>query len=119
MQRMTIVENVFWHTHKQFHLSQVTVADLDSSDSSRFYLNERYRSERYASIKFNTYKLFARTPKEIFTSKIENRMYVAHKIWKFDFWTDLVYCVVEAVEVRRLFSSSREYIKQLAGDNSN
>ena len=33
-----MVENVFCHTHKQFHrmlLSHVTVTDPDSSDSSR------------------------------------------------------------------------------------
>ena len=35
MQRIPVVENVFCHTHKQFHLSHVTVADPDSSDSSR------------------------------------------------------------------------------------
>ena len=40
MQRIPIVENVFCHTHKQFHLSHVTVADPDSSDSSRLYPNE-------------------------------------------------------------------------------
>ena len=45
-----IVENVFCHTHKQFYLSHLTVADPDSSDSSRLYPNERYRSERYALI---------------------------------------------------------------------
>ena len=42
MQRITIVENVFCYTHKQFHLSRVTVADTESSDSSRVYTNERY-----------------------------------------------------------------------------
>ena len=39
MQRITIVENVFCHTHKQSHrmlLSQVTVADPDSSDRVDF-----------------------------------------------------------------------------------
>ena len=41
---------VFCVTHKQFHPSHVTVADPDSSDSSRLYPNKRYRSERYASI---------------------------------------------------------------------
>ena len=40
MQRVPIVENVFCHTHKQFNLSHVTVADPDSSDSSRLYPNE-------------------------------------------------------------------------------
>ena len=38
MQRIPIVENVFCHTHKQFHrmlLSHVTVTDPDGSDSSR------------------------------------------------------------------------------------
>ena len=50
MQRIPIDETVFCHTHKQFHLSRVTVADPDSSDSSRLYPNERYTSERYASI---------------------------------------------------------------------
>ena len=43
-------EIVFCHTHKQFHISHVTVADPDNSDSSRLYPNERYISERYASI---------------------------------------------------------------------
>ena len=47
MQRIPIAENVFFcHTHKQFYLSHVTVADPDSSDSSRLYPNERYRPER-------------------------------------------------------------------------
>ena len=40
----------FCHTHKQFHPSHVTVADPDSSDSSRIYPNERYRPERYGPI---------------------------------------------------------------------
>ena len=53
MKRIPIVENVFCHTHKQFHrmlLFYVTVADPYSSDSSRVYANERYRPERYASV---------------------------------------------------------------------
>ena len=37
-------------------LSHVTVADLDSSDSSRLYPNERYRSERYPQNKFSLKK---------------------------------------------------------------
>ena len=45
MQRLPIGENVFCNAHKQFHLSHVTVADPDSSDSSRLYPNERYRAE--------------------------------------------------------------------------
>ena len=48
MQRIPVAENVFCHTHKQLHPSHLTVADPDSSDSSRLYPNERYRSERYA-----------------------------------------------------------------------
>ena len=50
MQRIPIVENAFRHTQKQLDLmllSHVTVADSDSSDSSRLYPNERYRPERY------------------------------------------------------------------------
>ena len=54
MKRIPIDEIVFCHTHKQFNLSHVTVSDPDSSDS-----NERYRSERYASIQFNAHKFFA------------------------------------------------------------
>jgi hypothetical protein len=50
MQRIPIVENVFCHTHKQFHPSRVKVTDPDSSDSSRLYPNERYRPERYESV---------------------------------------------------------------------
>ena len=50
MQRISIDEIVLYHTHKQFNVSQVTVADPDSRDSSRIYPNERYRSERYAII---------------------------------------------------------------------
>ena len=50
MQRIPIVENVFCHTHKQFHLSHVSVTDPDSSDSSRLYPNERYTPECYESI---------------------------------------------------------------------
>ena len=68
---MPIVENVFCHTHEQFHrmlLSHVTVADPDSSDSNRLYPNERYRPERYASIKFITHKVLFGAPKEVFTS---------------------------------------------------
>ena len=36
LQRIPIVENVFCHAHKQFHLSYAIVGDPDSSDSSRF-----------------------------------------------------------------------------------
>ena len=54
MQHITIDEIAFCHTHKQFNLSHVTAADSDRSDSSRLYPNERY-----ASIKFNTHKMFA------------------------------------------------------------
>ena len=50
MQRLPIAENIFCHTHKQFHVSHVTVADADSSDSSQLYSNERYRPERCRSI---------------------------------------------------------------------
>ena len=52
-------EMVYWHTHKLFRLPHVTVADPDSSDSSRLYPDERYRSGRYASIYFNIHKIFA------------------------------------------------------------
>ena len=50
MELVQIGEIVFRRTHEQFHLSQVTVADPDSSDSSRLDPNERYSSERYASM---------------------------------------------------------------------
>ena len=50
MEPIPIDEIVFCHTHKQFHLSHVTVADPDSRDSSRLYPNKRWRSERYALI---------------------------------------------------------------------
>jgi hypothetical protein len=53
MQRIQIVEKVFCHIHKQFHrmlLSHLTVADPDSSDTSRLYPNERYGPERYVSV---------------------------------------------------------------------
>ena len=53
MQRIPIPGNVFCHTHKQFHqmlLSHVTVDDPDSSDSSRLYLNERFKAEGNASV---------------------------------------------------------------------
>ena len=63
MQRIPIVENVVCHTHKQFHLSHVTVADPDSSDSSRLHPNERYWS-----LKLNTHKFLLSAPKEVFTS---------------------------------------------------
>ena len=46
MQRITMDENVFYLTHIQLYPSHVTVADPDSSDSSRLYPNERYRPER-------------------------------------------------------------------------
>ena len=36
MQRIPIIEIVFCHTHKQFHLSHVTLADPDSSNSCDF-----------------------------------------------------------------------------------
>ena len=48
MQPIPIAENVFCHTHKEFHrmlLSHVTVTDPDSSDLSRLYPHERYRAE--------------------------------------------------------------------------
>ena len=57
MQRIPIDEIVFCHTHKQFHLPHIMVADPDSSDLSRLYPNECYRSERYASIYFNAHKI--------------------------------------------------------------
>ena len=45
MQRIPIAEIVFFlHTHKQFNLSHVTVAEPHISDSSRLYPNERYVS---------------------------------------------------------------------------
>jgi hypothetical protein len=50
MKRITIDEVVFLNTHKEYHLPHVMVADPDSSDLSRLYPKERYRSERYASI---------------------------------------------------------------------
>ena len=50
IQRIPIDELVFCYIHKQLHPSHVRVTDLDSSDLSRLYPNERYRSERYASI---------------------------------------------------------------------
>ena len=46
MQRLLIDEIVFCHTHKQFHLSHVTAADPDSSDSRRLRPNQRYRPVR-------------------------------------------------------------------------
>ena len=54
MQRIPIADNVFCHTHKQFQLSHVTVAESDSSDSSQLYPNERYRAERYALVSIFT-----------------------------------------------------------------
>ena len=70
MQRIPIVENVFCHTHKQFHrilLSHVTVADPDSSDSSRLYPN----TEPRVTSKSNSIptKVLLSTHKEVFTSK--------------------------------------------------
>jgi hypothetical protein len=53
LQHIPIVQNVFGHTHKQFHqmlLSHVMVADPDSSDPSRRYPNEHYRPDRYGPI---------------------------------------------------------------------
>ena len=50
MQHILIAEIIFCHTHQQFNLRHVTVADLGSSDSSRLHPNERYSYERYASI---------------------------------------------------------------------
>ena len=70
MQLISIDEIVFCHTHKQFHLSRVEVADPDSSDLSRLYPNERYSSERYASNSIPT-KCLLSAPKEVFTSKIK------------------------------------------------
>ena len=63
MQRIPIVENVFCHTHKQFHLSHVTVADPDSSDSSRLYPNEHHYNSILA-------KFLLSVPKEVFNSII-------------------------------------------------
>ena len=59
MQYIPIVENVCCHYHEQFHLSHVTVADPDSSDSNRLYPNEPYRPT----------KCLLSVPKEVFTSK--------------------------------------------------
>ena len=50
MQHIPISDIVSCHMHQQFHLSHVTVADPDSSDSSRLYPDERYRYARYATI---------------------------------------------------------------------
>jgi hypothetical protein len=50
MQRIPVAENVFNHTNKQFRLSHVTVADIDSSNLSRLYPNERFRCEHYVSV---------------------------------------------------------------------
>ena len=69
MQRIPIVENVFCHTHKQFHLSHVTAADSDSSDSSRLYPNERYRPEHTGQSNSIPTKFLLSALKEVFTSK--------------------------------------------------
>ena len=67
MQRIPIDEIVFCHTHKQFHLSHVTVADPDRSDSSRLYSNVTGQSNSIPT------KVLLRAPKEVFTS-INNRL---------------------------------------------
>jgi hypothetical protein len=71
LQRIPIVEN-FFVILKQFHLSHVTVADPDSSDSSRLY-----RTSVTDPSVTGQYNLIPRTslvsaPKEIFTSKINS-----------------------------------------------
>ena len=55
-------------------LSPVTVADLDSSDSSRLYPNERYALSNSIPT-----KVLHSAPKEVFTSKIEK---LKVKRWK-------------------------------------
>ena len=55
MQRIPVVEMVFCHTQKEFHRmlpSDVTVADPDSSDSSRLYPNKRYESIQLIATSF-------------------------------------------------------------------
>ena len=67
MQRIPINEIVFCHTHKQFHPSHVTVADPDSSDSSRLYPNERYSSGVTRQSNSILIKFLLSAPKEVFT----------------------------------------------------
>jgi hypothetical protein len=69
MQRISIVDIVFCHTHKQFHPSHATVADLDSSDSNRLYPPDEFNS-------IPTEFLLS-APREASTSKIEIK-YVAY-----------------------------------------
>ena len=67
MQRIAIDEIVFCHTHKQFHLSHVTVADPDSSDSSpRTNVTDPSVTRQSNSIPT---KYLLSAPKEVFTSK--------------------------------------------------
>ena len=69
MQRIPVVENVFCHTHKEFHrmlLSHLTVADPDSSESSRLYPSVTRHSNSIAT------KFLLSAPKEVFTSKIRS-----------------------------------------------
>ena len=70
MQRIPIVDNVFCHTHKHFHPSHVTVADPDSSDSSRLTRTSvRDPSVTGQSNSISTTFLLSAS-KEVFTSKI-------------------------------------------------
>ena len=62
MQRIPIVENVFCHTHKQFHLSHVTVSNPDSSDSSEAYF---FRVEFFNQISDSEPPAFKSLPEDL------------------------------------------------------
>ena len=64
-------EIVFCHTHKQFHLSHITVADPDSSDSNRLYPNEITVPSVMRQSNSITVKCLISAPKEVFISKIK------------------------------------------------
>ena len=72
MQRIQIVEIVFCHTHKQFHLSDVTVADPDSSDFTRTGVTGQSNSIPT--------KFLLNAPKEVLTSKNKSLLdYIGYK----------------------------------------
>ena len=69
MQRMTIDEIVFCHTHKNFHPSHVTFVDPDSSDSNRLYPKSVTDPSVVRQSNSIPTKFMLSTPKEVFTSK--------------------------------------------------
>ena len=72
MQRIPIDEIVFCHTHKQFHLSHVMVADPVTRDDFT-------RTSVTCQSNSNPTKCLISVPKEVFTSKMPISNLERHK----------------------------------------